>query len=423
MITSHNIKKQTRFSFFFNTILILYFIFNVNYFFLPYQIPSSYLILLFWFMLFIVNTLKTKLIYIPKISILLSLFLFFVVSSISYINNFGESDIYIIRTICMYVLITIVSKYIYMVTFRCNRLNVLKSIGYAGFFNSLFIISMLLYKPFQNWYLNLISEKSFDLIGGGEALNGLMSLRMIGITGFSAYSTGFVQVLCFLSYLLYIYYRERKFQMTLKDYIIILFIALSALISARSSIVGIFIVSIILLKITNIFSFSKTMINIIIAIAICLSAIIVFIPADFKDFFINWITEVFKSGTKTGSIQTNINMYIYSWSDFSFIGDSKWYGDNNDYYMNTDVGWYRLLFAVGYVGMISWLFVLISMIGIRNVFTLKINNNNFILIAVGFYAILMMFKGAILFDSFQSIFIILMLNYSIINKMKVKHEA
>ena len=165
------------------------------------------------------------------------------------------------------------------------------------------------------------------------------------------------------------------------------------------------------------------MINIIIAIAICLSAIIVFIPADFKDFFINWITEVFKSGTKTGSIQTNINMYIYSWSDFSFIGDSKWYGDNNDYYMNTDVGWYRLLFAVGYVGMISWLFVLISMIGIRNVFTLKINNNNFILIAVGFYAILMMFKGAILFDSFQSIFIILMLNYSIINKMKVKHEA
>ncbi|TQP39383.1 hypothetical protein FLL99_19975, partial [Vibrio cholerae] len=114
---------------------------------------------------------------------------------------------------------------------------ILRDIGLVGFINSVFIILMLLSSFAQNLYLSWVSIDTFSLIGGADAIDGLMRLRMIGITGFSAYSTGFVQVSCAFCYLIYMNERQAKNI----DYIMWGAILISAMIAARSSIVGIFI--------------------------------------------------------------------------------------------------------------------------------------------------------------------------------------
>ncbi|EGR2244797.1 hypothetical protein D0816_18270 [Vibrio cholerae] len=227
---------------------------------------------------------------------------------------------------------------------------------------------------------------------------------MIGITGFSAYSTGFVQVSCAFCYLIYMNARQAKNI----DYIMWGAILISAMIAARSSIVGIFILLIYFLYASKI---SIVLRGAIIAVSMgSLISLLTYnyIPPDLKDFFIQWITEVFTSGTKTGSIQSNIDMYIYGLDDFTLLGDSRWFGNNNDYYMNTDVGWYRVIFSVGLIGCAIWflliLFFLIEYVQ-RNKF-IELNG----VIVISFYIAYIfsiMMKGAILFDSYQSIIFII----------------
>ncbi|EOD8883355.1 hypothetical protein ACJ5W4_004567, partial [Enterobacter hormaechei] len=192
---------------------------------------------------------------------------------------------------------------------------------------------------------------------------------------------------------------------------ILVVIFMSALVSARSSLIGIVLSVGILMFNMNAIKLIKTVLASILAIITIFILIVPMLPVDSRDFFINWATEFFVSGTKTGSLQSNIDMYIYSLKDFSMFGESRWYGDNNDYFMNTDVGWYRLAFSIGIVGVIVWCFTIFSVFGFDKVFTSKIRIENVISIALLIYILLMMFKGAIVFDSFQSIFIFLIFNY------------
>ncbi|ELK4959959.1 O8 family O-antigen polymerase, partial [Escherichia coli] len=249
------------------------------------------------------------------------------------------------------IMVLFVSPFIACI-FKNDRKEVLKTVGYAGLVNGILILGMLIFKPLQYIYLPLLSEKTFLLIGGNDAIESLMSLRMIGITGFSAYTTGFVQVLCAICYIYYMILRDGRIRLKLSDYILLIIIFLSALVSARSSLIGIFLSIIILMFNMNSLRFIKTLSLSIISVIFLFSIITMLLPDNLSDFFINWATEFFVSGTKTGSLQTNIDMYIYGLNDFSAFGQSRWYGDNNDYFMNTDVGWYRLAFSIGFLGVI-----------------------------------------------------------------------
>lgn len=396
---------------FLKIIIILFFIYNVNYSFIPLDIPSTYISFAVILLLCLYSALKTKRIPLSNTTATFFCLLLFAVSLVSYFINAEHADIYMLRTTFIYLLMSLCISPFLRVVFKNNRIVIMKTIGYAGVVNALFILSMLVIKPFQHFYLSLLSQKTFLLIGGEDAIESLMSLRMIGITGFSAYTTGFVQILCAISYIYFMILRDVKIKLRLKDYFILVVIFMSALVSAQSSLIGIVLSVGILMFNMNAIKLIKTVLASILAIITIFILIVPMLPVDSRDFFINWATEFFVSGTKTGSLQSNIDMYIYSLKDFSMFGESRWYGDNNDYFMNTDVGWYRLAFSIGIVGVIVWCFTIFSVFGFDKVFTSKIRIENVISIALLIYILLMMFKGAIVFDSFQSIFIFLIFNY------------
>ncbi|MGY5356895.1 hypothetical protein ACXFAT_03630 [Cronobacter dublinensis] len=316
-----------------------------------------------------------------------------------------------VRTSVMYLMILMFTGSLVKVLFKNSYLLTLRIIGYAGLINSGLIITMLVFKDFQKFYLSLISDKAFALIGGIDALEGLISLRMIGVTGFSAYSTGFVQILCCMCYILSIYYQKQKLSLKLYDYVVIFLMLLSALISARSSLLGILIIAIVILRLTNFSFFLRLVIYSLCILIPALAVVVNFIPEGQRDFFSTWLSEFFVSGIKTGSLQTNISMFKYNIYDFNLFGFSRWYGDNNDYFMNSDVGWYRLTFAVGYIGAFAWCLLISSILGIKNIFSTKLSVEVFISWMLILYVFLMMFKGAILFDSFQSAFILIIVGY------------
>jgi hypothetical protein len=280
---------------------------------------------------------------------------------------------------------------------------------------------MLLSKKIQYGYLSLIDLSAFELIGGLDVLSGPMSLRMVGATGFSAYTTGFTQVLCLMSYVIYINYREPSNKINAKDYFVLILNVVSAIIAARSSFVGVFLVGVIFIR----FSFVKNLWRIIcmslLAFAMLL-VIINFMSNSFRDFFSSWVFELFNSGIQTGSLKTNLSMFVYSLSDFSLTGDARWHGDDNEYYMNTDIGWYRLLFSTGVLGLIAWCVWVMAIIGFDNLFSLKIRNENIIAFLLLGYIFIMMFKGAILFDNFQSTLIIIVIG-SFLRDMRINNVA
>ncbi|UBX50295.1 hypothetical protein LDO51_05765 [Providencia alcalifaciens] len=252
---------------------------------------------------------------------------------------------------------------------------------------------------------------------GDGILDGLMSLRMIGITGFSAYSTSFVQMLCAICFLLYVFYKKnRKLELNLRESLILIFIILSAVISARSAFLGILVFLLILIKISTIKEFTKFISLSLLLIIIFIITIISFVPTEFKEFFIRWITELFVSGTNTGSFQTNVKMFKFSLADFSLLGDSRWFGDNNDYYMNIDVGWYRILFSIGYIGLFFWILTILSIVGWKHILPPRLTSEKWIAALILLYIFIMNFKGAILLDSFQSLFILLSINTALTNK-------
>lgn len=389
-----------------NTILIFFVIYNVRYFFFPYGLPSQYFVLFFLLALqgwTLVN--NRRHLFFCDATILGTGFLFLSVVILSWLCNGGSGDFYMIKISLMYLIIAIATYYIINGLFHGDKLSVLKCIGVIGSINGLLVVAMLLSKKIQYGYLSLIDLSAFELIGGLDVLSGPMSLRMVGATGFSAYTTGFTQVLCLMSYIIYINYREPSNKLNTKDYFVLILNVLSAIIAARSSFVGVFFVVLIFLK----FSFAKNLWRIIcmslLAFAMLL-VIINFMSDSFRGFFSSWVFELFNSGIQTGSLRTNLSMFVYSLSDFSLTGDARWYGDDNNYYMNTDVGWYRLLFSNGLLGLIAWCTWVMAIIGYDNLFSFKIKNENILAFLLLIYVFIMMFKGAILFDNFQSTFII-----------------
>lgn len=396
-------------------LLVLFFIYGVSYSFVPYAIPTSYIVLLSIIVLIVKNKLSF---YIPYKFVVGFSITLFSVSLASFAINAPSSDLYMVKVSLVYLLMLSIFPFYIRRYYRDNCIQLLRHIGIAGFINALFIISMLLFSQLQNAYLSLVSIDTFSLIGGADALDSLMRLRMIGITGFSAYSTGFVQVSCALCYLVYM----NNVKARNIDYIMWGLILVSAMIAARSSIIGVIILLVYYIYASKLSVITKGFFVSMFVGTLVFIITYYLMPVDTKDFFIQWITEVFTSGTQTGSVQSNIKMYIYGIDDFSILGDSRWFGDNNDYYMNTDVGWYRVTFSIGIVGCILWALMLLLFpieFFIRN--KLHLFDELVIILFYVVYIFALMMKGAILFDSYQSLFFLIVF-YVVFSAKRMSNE-
>ncbi|AIU87873.1 hypothetical protein [Pectobacterium odoriferum] len=395
-------KHTSKFNDFFVVLLFTYLIYSVNYRYL--YIPSTYLVIVLFFCFFFFYAFKNnlKISYEASSAPLLLAFVFFIWSVFSYAINLNDgADLYMVRTSIVYFLMIFLVPFIVRYFFIRPE-NILLFFGLVGFVNAVFIFSMLLVKPFQEFYLSLIGSSAFDLIGGSESLDSFMSLRMIGITGLSVYSSGFMQMILAISLVAYMHFSPKETR--LLYYVMLVLIILSALIAARSSIIGVLFFCIFSMSYFSIKKIIKILCVVILLLYISFISVMSFLPSDLSDFFLKWTTEIFLSGTKTGSVKENISMFIYDFNDFGLVGDSKWYGGLDGYYKGTDVGWYRMCFSVGYIGVIIWFGLLVSLFyrallsSSRKIFLLSW--------CVFLYIIVMMFKGAVLFDAYQAVFVI-----------------
>jgi hypothetical protein len=108
----------------------------------------------------------------------------------------------------------------------------------------------------------------------------------------------------------------------------------------------------------------NTLLSIIVFIVVIILGISYVTPyfSDDFDAIINFGFQMFISKQETGEVYVDswdsmVSMYKFP-SEFTtwVIGDGRWMNDNqNGYYMNTDIGFIRMIYYFGFIGLLSYL--------------------------------------------------------------------
>lgn len=324
-------------------------------------------------------------------------------AAISFMINSDAKSLFLPNLILAIFFILIIVPFTYMAYFKDREIEILYYISLSGIINAIFIIGMFFSTDFQKFYLSLLASTDLTMVKGDLNIHSsLYSMRMLGLTGSATYGMATTQiVLAFI----YIYYAlTTKGKLSLINSLIFGVILISAILSGRTAFVGIFFITVYL--IINLQPTELIKYLIIFSLLILLVLIIskTILPDNFYAFFYNWFTELFTKGIQVGSVQSNLSMYQYSLSDFDLLGDFRWHNNEakTSYYMNTDVGWYRFLFAFGYSGLFCFMLLTLYLMQIR--FIIKLPNATSMFI--GLFLIVVMLKGAIFFDFYMSLFIL-----------------
>lgn len=393
----------------FFTTLTIFLMFNIKYKLLPPTFFIASLVLIIMAIYYSFKNYKFPSVFIKPI-FFYTLFVISTIISAFVSENFDLFLFSIIITI--FFLITVV-PYVYLSYFKNREIEIIKYIVYAGIINSIFIITMFLSSDFKLLYLSILQKVDLLQIKGEGALDSLYALRLVGLTGSATYGMAVVQVVMAFLYVYYV--RVTFYRFRLLNYFILSILLISAIISGRTAFIGIALLLIFMFLVVKKVDLLKFILLFLISSSLLLVFASIFLPENFYSFFENWILQLFKKVEKLGSLEANINMYIYGFNNFSFFGDFKWFNDETrtSYYMYTDVGWYRFLFAFGYIGFGIFLIFLLSLIKFSN----KINNEMLLSFFIIVFLLIVMFKGAILFDFYQ-IFFVLTILYFIISRTR-----
>lgn len=393
----------------FFTTLTIFLMFNIKYKLLPPTFFIASLVLIIMAIYYSFKNYKFPSVFIKPI-FFYTLFVISTIISAFVSENFDLFLFSIIITI--FFLITVV-PYVYLSYFKNREIEIIKYIVYAGIVNAVFIIGMFLSSDFKLLYLSMLENVDLIHTKGEGALNSLYALRLVGLTGSATYGMAVVQVIMAFLYVYYV--RVTFYRFRLLNYFILSILLISAIISGRTAFIGIALLLIFMFLVIRKIDFFKFIILFLISSSMLLIMASIFLPENFYSFFESWILQLFKKGEKIGSLEANINMYIYGFNDFSLFGDFKWFGDETrtSYYMSTDVGWYRFLFAFGYIGIGIFLIFLFSLIKFSN----KINNEMLLSFFIIVFLLIVMIKGAILFD-FYIVFFVLTILYFIISRTR-----
>lgn len=378
---------------FFWSLCILFLIYNVKYIFL-FGLGTSHLIILMTCISAFFVGARVKLYpFILAVGLI-------ILSLLSVVINIDVGfDIIYVR-FAIFVLISLISVNALIRVF-CHDgkqpYELFKFYGYAAFINSFFIFLMFLSPDFKSAYLSILNLEITE-IHGESVMDSMLALRLVGVTGFSAYSTAFNQMLCLILYYIYAtYYREGDKKLRLFDYMVIFSIIASSLIVSRSTVIGLGVVVVLMLfdrkNMVRNFLFLLTAILILVAL---LSSLSYFMSDEQFTFFYNWVFEFFDKGLKAGSVESNLSMYRYSWDDFTLMGDARMNDEIGGYYMHTDVGYFRMLFSAGYIGvafLVFMIFFIIKPIGIN--FSKKMIFSSLVTL----YVFIFLLKGSIITDS------------------------
>lgn len=330
-----------------------------------------------------------------------------VLAVISFLANSPDADYFLGGAFCILATVGLCSFGFFNYFSKIKGQPLLGAVIAALTLNAILMIVMFVSPKFQLGYLSLLANDNFEIFGGGEnALESMYRFRMIGATGFASYASGFTQAIGLFFLAAYYYLTEKK--PDLLFFTLSVLLAVSAVLSARSSFFGIFlwvVFCFIFFRWRFVFIFSCSSIFLVIIFL----ALIAQMDADGADFFTKWLLDFFISGTSSDSLAENIEMLDVTFMDSGFYGFSRWFGDfGYDYFRSADVGFIRLILAGGF----GALFFVILHFLLMGLFFFRRNSTAFLstlYIFLMIYFFVIMFKGAILFDFFAFDFLMLML--------------
>lgn len=331
---------------------------------------------------------------------------FFIISVIVSLVINENIDSFLISIIVAILFLITIAPYAVLSYFKGREITIVKYIVFAGVVNAFFIVAMFFVSDFRDFYLSLLSKVDLLHVKGEGALNSLYAIRLIGLTGSATYGTAVVQMVIAFLFLFYLTATEKK--LNTFNFLIVSLLIFSAILSGRTAFVGLFFLIIYLCMTSRFSELLKLFVFSLLFVFLVALVSKLFLPASFYGFFEQWILQVFKFQEKIGSIEVNKSMLsAYSFSDFSAFGDFKWHADNtrSSYYMSTDIGWYRFMFAFGYVGLLLLMAFVMSFFNFRENITKLQLLTAFILM----FLFLVMFKAAVFFDFYMIFFILTIL--------------
>ncbi len=398
-------KLRFIFVFCFLALIFAGFFFNPKFNFFGFSTFYSCFIILIIFGIFGLN--EKEYMRADLIIVIVPLYVAFILAVISFVTISSDADYFLIGAFFLMAVVGSFSFGIFNLFSKIDKRLLLCTVIAVFTLNAVLMIAMFISPKFQLGYLNLLSEEGFSNFGGIEnALESMYRFRMIGATGFATYSAGFAQVIGL--FFLPVYYKVFKKKPDFLFLIISMLLMISALLSARSAMFGIFLWFIFcfaFFRLRFIVIFSCSLIFLITALVVSVSLM----DTDGADFFTKWILDLFVSGTNSESLSENIQMFDIPFLDSGFFGFSRWFGDlGYDYFRSADVGFIRLILAGGF-GVLFFVilhFILMGLLFFRR------NSSAFfstlyIFLMIFFFVI--MLKGAILFDFFAFDFLMLML--------------
>lgn len=339
--------------------------------------------------------------------VVVPLYIAFTLAVISFAVNSSDADYFLVGAFFLMAVVGLFSFGVFNFFSKIDARLLLAAVISAFTLNAVLMIVMFISPKFQLGYLNLLSEEGFSNFGGTDnALGSMYRFRMIGVTGFATYSAGFAQVIGL--FFLPVYYKVVEKKPDFLFLLVSLLLIISALLSARSAVLGIFFWIIFCLIFFRLrFLYVISFLSVFMTVA--LVAFVALMDADGADFFTKWILDLFISGASSESFSESIQMFDVPFLDSGFFGFSRWFGDlGYDYFRSSDVGFIRLILAGGF----GVLFFVILHFLLMGLFFFRRNLSSFfsaLYIFLMIYFFVIMFKGAILFDFFAFDFLMLML--------------
>lgn len=389
------------------TLLLAAFFFNIKFSFLNFS--SFYVGIVAIIFLGILGQIRCGKLSSELMAVVAPLYIAVILAIISYLVNFPEADYFLCGAFFILATLGLCSFGFFSLFSEMGGQPLLGAVITALSLNAILMLVMFISPGIQNSYLGILTEDGFALLGGVEnALESMHRFRMIGATGFATYSAGFTQTIGL--FFLAVYYHVTKKKPDLLFLMVSVLLAVSAVLAARSSFVGIFFWTIfcfIFFRWRFVFIFSCSFIFLVIIMV----ALIALIGAEGADFFTNWLLELFTSGSNSDSLVETIQMLDTPFMDSGFYGFSRWFGDlGYDYFRSADVGYIRLILAGGFGSLFFVIlhFLLLGLVFFRGRFSAFFRTLYFFLMA---YFFVIMFKGAILFDFFAFDFLMLMLGW------------
>lgn len=392
-------------SFFILTLVIVAFLFNIKFSFLNFS--SFYFGILAIVCFGVLGQLRCKNLSSEIMLVVAPLYIAFIFTIVSYLANFPDVDYFVVGAFFILIIVGLCSFSFFNIFSEMGGQFLLAAVIAALSLNAFLMLVMFISPGIQKSYLGILTDDSFALLGGGEnALESMYRFRMIGLTGFATYATGFTQTIGL--FFLAVYYHVTEKKPNFLFLMVSVLLTVSAVLAARSAFLGILLWTIfcfIFFRWHFVYIFSWFSIFIVIIMV----ALIALIGAEGADFFTNWLLELFASGTDSDSLAETIQMLDIPFMDSGLYGFSRWFGDlGYDYFRSADVGYIRLILAGGFGALFFVIlhFLILGIVFFRgrcSVFFCTL----YIFIMIYFFVL--MFKGAILFDFFAFDFLMLML--------------